>query len=510
MPEEPVSLPTRLMEVVQIIAGKLQNELLLFGIGITTLVIILLLLGERVPSRMIPIAYLLIVLNVVFAVLGFMKATGRKSSAPHGGRAISAVMFPHSNGVDFKTLAQNRILRAKRVVLIGTGLNILAEPTFVRTLMKHAASTDGYYLEIYMADPRSPSIETRLIEEELGPERPEVGDRGILSRLYSLLQNWRELSCPRQIKIRMFTNYPTFALLMMDKDYFVYPYGMSKLGDFSPVLHFSADDPASKGVTDFFERQYEFLSGHALEADLVFAIRNKQPIEARRLHAFAVYFVPPPDSSLYSFGSGVLGYDVRKQLPGDSKWQNEVGNAGNFGFHLTICDALYFASDAHAETAIEHVKYVAERLRPFDLEKLHVRREFPDRQSVSIGADDSSGCLELLHHELVERVNRRALGSNYSLGLTKTARDVDSGRTQLMIDRYQAPYIMARYHPHFTLLTGVPADRQVSVAGELELALGKAVRDRRIRVDKLALMTKPAGADRWIIEKEINLGEKIR
>ena len=507
MIQEPSSLPNRLVQIVQSVVGKLQHQLLLFGIAVNVFVVVLLLLGKNVRSELIPLAYVLVFLNIVFAVL----AIGRPQSSPlapgpPGSQPIKGIIFRESNGADFKRFAQDRILNARRVVLMGTGLNILADPPFVRTLMRHAASMEAYHLEIYMADPKSPSIETRLIEEEMGAERPEVGERGILSRLYNLLQNWKELNCPRQIKIRMFTHYPTFALLMIDKEYFVYPYGISKLGDFSPVFQFFADEPGSRWITDFLERQYEFLSRHALDADKVFAIRNKEPVAVDGLRAFAVYFVPPPDSRLYDFGTAILGYDLRKQLKAASKWQSEIGEAGNFGFHLTVCDALYFASDAHVETVIEHVKYVTERLGPFDLEKLRVRKEFPDRNSISIVLDDPSGCLELLHHELVERVNRRALGSNYSLGLTRTARDVDFARAELMIDRYQAPYIMARYQPHFTLLTNVSTDRQASIAAELDLALSNAVRDRKIRIDKLALMTKPAGKDRWIIEKEVSLG----
>ena len=509
MAQEPTSLPNRLVQVVQTVVGKLQNELLLFGIAVTVLVIILMLMGKRVPPGLVPLAYVLVLLNIGLAILGVLRSPALRTSAFPSEGKITLRIFPHSNGIDFKRFAQDRILSAKKVVLIGTGLNILAEPVFVETLMKHAASPGGYYLEIYMADPRSPAIETRLIEEELGAERPEVGDRGIISRFYNLLQNWKKLNCPRQIKIRMFTHYPTFALLMIDTEYFVYPYGLSKLGDFSPVLQFSANDPASRAVTDFLEQQYSFLSRHALDAESVFAIRNKEPVKVDELRAFAVYFIPPLDSRLYSFGTAVLGYDIRKGSKEDSKWRQEVGEAEGFGFHLTICDALYFASEAHAETAIEHVKYVIERLRPFDLEKLRVRREFPDRSSISVAVDDPSGSLELLHYELVHRVNRRALGSNYSLGITKPARDADFERAELMIDTYQAPYILGRYHPHFTLLTQVPAERQASVAGELDSALGNAVRDRRIRVDKVALATKLPGKDRWIIEKEIHLGEKI-
>lgn len=238
----------------------------------------------------------------------------------------------------------------------------------------------------------------------------------------------------------------------------------------------------------------------------VLAARGPNGINVSKLYPLAVYIVPPKGSAFYEFGTQVLGYDVRdgKLLP--SPWQEYVGNARDFGFHLTVCDVLYFCSEAHAKMAKAAVEFVASGFKPFEITNLRLKVQFPGPLSLAIVGDDLSGSLEALHSELVHHVYRRAVASNYSLKLASLDRDPHIERARLMIERYKAPYILQRYYPHFTLLNYLPKEKQPEVYKALENHFANLVPERTLRVEKLALMIRPAADAPWKIEREIRLG----
>ena len=152
------------------------------------------------------------------------------------------------------------------------------------------------------------------------------------------------------------------------------------------------------------------------------------------------------------------------------------------------------------------IAFLAEQFRPFEVTELQIASDFPDAHSLAIVMKDPSGRLEALHCELVHRVYRRAIASNYSLGLAKVARDRDTKRARLMIELYRAPYILQRYQPHFTLLTQVPDGERAQVAEELESAFSENVERRTVRIERLAIMVRPSPGAPWEIEREVKLG----
>jgi hypothetical protein len=359
-------------------------------------------------------------------------------------------------------------------------------------------------LEIYLADPESPAVQVRLIEEELGDARPSVGRSGLRHRLEALLEEAGRLGSPPTLSIRLFGHYPGFALLIADQHYFVYPYGYATLGNFSPVIRFSKDDPDDRDVIEFLDRQYEQIQRSSTDAAFVADVRAGRKGRAELL-PFALYFVPQERSSLYGFGSSVLGYDVRTRAVRGG-WPQGVGAAVEFGFHLTCCDVLYFVNRRDLELAIEEVAFVARDLQPFELDGLALRAGFPDPRCISIEAQDPSGTLEALHCELVHRVYRLAGASNYTLEPLEPTRTSAVLRASLMTKRFKAPYILKAYQPHFTLLADLDPSGQDAALQALSAEFARLVRERWITVDRLAVMERPAGASHWTIAREIPLG----
>jgi len=415
-------------------------------------------------------------------------------------------IFAQSDSAEFRTTVEQLMRKARRIVLIGTGLNILQRDTFAMEVMGKAKEGDCR-LEVYLADPTSPAVQNRLIEEESGKIKPPVGQAGLLQRLATFLRMWSDHEEPDTAIIKLFTHYPTFALIIIDDEYFVYPYGYATLGNFSPVLWFSKKNKADQAIVDFLDAHYQLEKAAAVDAAdvLNYRVQRHGPAPLERLQAFALYFIPPGKSSFYRFGSDVLGYDIRDRQPTLSPWQEEVGQARDFGFHLTICDALYFLNAAELRSIWEEVEYIATQLKPFSLTGFRLEPGFPTPNSVAVTLDDPSGSLELLHHELVHRVCRRAIESNYTLGLAKAREGAVSKRGELMLKWYKAPYVLQKFRPHFTLLTNLSLDTREEAIAKMTGAFESQVGERELRVERLAIMGQREPGKPWRIEKEVDL-----
>ena len=406
----------------------------------------------------------------------------------------------------FFAYLRERIPQVERVVMIGSGLAALGHPTVATRLIQHGAAGKGR-VEIYMADPWSPAVETRMIEEELGSVKPPDGRSGLESRLQTLLKLWQDAGRPEMISIKVFTQYPTFALMIIGEDYFVYPYSYATLGNFSPVIRFSRTLPEHREIIEFLENHYARVKADALDAEQVLNARLWSFPDVDKLRALALFMIPSEDSELYRFGSDVIGYDVRRQQIGSSRWPDEVGVAATYGFHLTVCDALYFLSESEIQKVISEVEYVSSGFRVITLDALTPRHRFPSDRAIALSALEDSGQLEALHCELVHRVYRRAIASDYTTGLARADRDKLDRRAAFMMKRYNAPYVLTCFQPHFTLLSNVPSGRQDECMAELSRSFEACVRNRAVRIGRLAVMTKRADHldGRWTILKEIPL-----
>lgn len=410
-------------------------------------------------------------------------------------------VFATSNCPEFHLCAEDLIRKAeRRVIFVGTGLNLLQSETLAYDVIRRGAS-DSRETMILLANPASPGVQARLIEEELGSPPPGVGRPGIYQRVDALLRTWMREGSPASVSIRLFNHCPAFALIIIDDDYFLYPYGYKTLGNFSPVISFSKD--ADPEAAKFLDDQYELIRDDSIDAQAALRLRGGGPAPAAEsLVPMAIYFVPPADSALYQFGSQVLGCDVRQQGTTSSPWADRIGTARDYGFHLTVGDALYYSTEAAARTAAAEVEFLCKEFDSFNLTNLRLEKNMPAVGSISIVAEDPTGSLEALHAEMVARVYRRAAASNYTLGRAEADRDQDVERTRLMIDRYRAPYVLARYRPHFTLLT---ASRDVDAdLTDLQRLWEQLRCPSVVRVERLAIMERmDSGA--WAIKREVEV-----
>ncbi len=392
----------------------------------------------------------------------------------------------------FANVALQLVGSAKSVKLVGTGLCILSQDPIRKALFERARS-QKCQVEIYLGNPNSPNLQTRLIEEETGDWLPSVGYIGLMKRAENLLREWQQYGSPPEISLFMFDHYPTMAIIIIDDHYFIYPYGYATLGNFSPVLYYSRNDDAFGAMIRFLDHQVEMIRQNSAPMDLVartFPHAEKKLAIEDAIPA-AVFFIPACESELYKFGAQILGYDVYQETS-----FREIGGtllateAHRCGFHMTLCDVLYFLTEADIRWILEEVKFVAASFNSFYIKGFSLEKNYPDKGAISIRIEDSSGTLEALHHELVHRLYRRSVGSNFTFHASNRAKGPFSPRDRLMIEKYKAPFILNSFRPHFTLMTNVPPEEIDAQFEKLQSEIDHQQIPQEIEVNALALMVK--------------------
>ncbi|MBD3344047.1 MAG: DUF1045 domain-containing protein [Chitinivibrionales bacterium] len=496
--------------IVSSATNRIVDQKLLFIIVVTGLLEILLLSGVDVPLRLLPIAYALPIIALIAIIL---KASDLERKAYIEDLGI--------NESETHVKIVPILEKSKKIRLLGTGLCIIQNPNLLQKIMKKTRE-ENVTLEILLANPFSHDVKSRLIEEEMGEEKPHVGRQGIINIINMVLMERDAQGNKENVTLRLFSNYPTFAIMVLDDHYYFYPYAYKKLGNYSHIFHFVEESRNCTPLIKFIESQYTRIYNDSLDlagvgsfdATIHRRLQKKQAADNDKWYAYALYYIPDENSRIYTFGSTIVGYDIRSKIHTNSVYKNYTGAAKYYGFHLTICDALYFKNQAWLDRAIKETEFLAEEFMPFDLTNVRLLESFPNQTAVSIGCTDESGGLEALHHELVSKVYRTASGSNYTRDKALLDRTAPSDRTNLMLTYYNAPYILKQFRPHFTLLSNVPDEKQHEMKLMLENDFSNARVEQRLHVDKLAIMTcgRPeiaSDAPQWKIVKEIQLGKRL-
>ncbi len=405
------------------------------------------------------------------------------SIPPRARMDVVSDYIPISGRSDFHEVARDLINKAeRRIILIGTGLNLLQIPWVLEHVLQMVIKKTNLSLEIHLADPDAPSVEARLIEEQAGKDIIYCGKSGLKNMIQDLVARWNRLNQPTNIKLFAIKHYPTYALFVIDDTYFFYPYGFSRLGNYSPVFRFEKGDSNHVNAIEFFDDHVDRVRDHSTPLQ---EIAEFKPFTDRKgLHPFAVYFVPGESDPINKFARSVW-----------AQYANFVGNATDYGFHLTVADALYFRNRGELNHARAQARFLAADISPFDLTNLKVQVG-PKERAITIGVEDPTGQLEILHCEMVQKIYRRATASVYTFDVANI--EINTERSNTMLQRYKAPYVLSKYKPHFTLLTDVPKEDAERIAEELNQELESLPTDRKVHLDHLSLMTQDPN-NKWIV-----------
>lgn len=490
---------------------KHKNTFYIISIVVTSITLGAAVTWLITPTKIEPFISLLTAAISLLALVGAFWY-GHKNKLSMAGLNVTEIesendiIFEHSARPSFHEELIQLIKSSNNVELIGMGLNFLQDYS-TNEVMSHFARNPNKSLKIFIANPHSLDVERRLIEEELSNPQPGLGKKGIIKKIDSLLLKWKGLNCPGSIKIRLFNNYLTFSLYVFDDVYFFYPYAFSKIGEYSPVFKFSKKQAKHKEVIDFLDIQRSNIENASINALDIVSIKETKHSHSELL-PLAIFYIPSNDSHFFDFGSKILGYDVRGKKSLKSYFEElEIGNAKAYGFHMTICDVLFFQNYRQLNEVEKELEYLLKDFSPFTLENLEIVENFPNDKTISITCKEPSGELYALHHELVSRIYRKSSGSNYSFGRALLDRPgIPVEKAQFYMKKYKAPYVLDAFTPHFTLMNNIKNNKHKVYLEKIRTLYQESIKEEKVIVDKLAIMKYDPNNSFWYIHKEIKIG----
>jgi hypothetical protein len=445
----------------------------------------------------------IVLISVSFAT-GYETGRRKRIPMPNG---IVVRTYPRSQHHEFFSDVEQLVHVASKITLIATGLNMLWEKNILDLLIERAQSHSAQ-VTVCMGNPQSPQVLDRLIEEEMKEHRPATGRAFIQRNIQSLVERLVLAGNPSTFRVLLFDHYPTFAILVFDDKIFIYPYAYQVLGNTSPIFQ----------IRDTGTQEAEFFKAH-VERVLTDAVPALDTVKVRRNPAFysaawksaAVFLIPEEDTNLYRTGSSILGYDIWRQsdvaVPrGSADLRSYVGEAANFGFHVTLADALYFSNDAEIERIKAELRMLTEEFAPLWLTSFDLVDQFQDPNAIVLRVADESGELEAIHHELVTRMYSLAISSTFKAGKTRKRIPPSDARARLMVNRYGAPYILKEFNPHFTLCSAMPEDEmeRAEVVRQLESCVESGMGEP-CEIGELVLVVRDTEERRWKVLESFRL-----
>ena len=432
--------------------------------------------------------------------------TGRRQRAavPEG---VVVRTYPRSQHHEFFSDVEQLVRVASKITLIATGLNMLSEENILDLLIERAQSRKAQ-VTVCLGNSKSPHVLDRLIEEQMDQNRPSTGRIFTERNVQSLIERLALAGNPNTFRVLLFEHCPTFAILIFDDKIFIYPYAYQVLGNTSPI--FQIRDTGTPEV-EFFKEHAQRVLNDAIPALDVMRVKQDPKFYSARWRSAAVFLIPEDDTNLYRTGSSILGYDIWRQCEvpvpmGSADLRPYVGDAANFGFHLTLADALYFSNDAEIERIKAELRMLTEDFAPIWLTSFDLADRFQDPNAAVLRVSDESGAMEAIHHELVARMYSVAISSTFKAGRTRRRIPPHDTRARLMVSRYGAPYILKEFNPHFTLCSAMPEDEKerTEVVRQLESYVQSGV-GGACEVGELVLVVRDNEEERWKVLERFRL-----
>lgn len=206
---------------------------------------------------------------------------------------------------------------------------------------------------------------------------------------------------------------------------------------------------------------------------------------------YAIYFVPAPDSDLYRFGAGILGYDAFNgdDLPfaggivdAAPDWHDLTRDPRKYGFHATLKAPFALAPGNSEADLIAACEDFCSSPRELPVIQPVVR---PIGDFIAIVPDQPSAALSRLAQDCVESFDRfRA-----PLTAADRARRNPERLTQRQVDhldRWGYPYVGDDFRFHMTLSGRIVAERRDAIIAMLRDRFG-ALDHPALTIDRVAV-----------------------
>ncbi|WP_020177503.1 DUF1045 domain-containing protein [Methylopila sp. M107] len=187
---------------------------------------------------------------------------------------------------------------------------------------------------------------------------------------------------------------------------------------------------------------------------------------------YAIYYAPPPESPLWTFGSAVLGYDAATAEPrpplapegiSTADWTAITAQPRRYGFHGTLKAPFRLAEGASEDDLVRAGHVFARKLRGFELPPLEIG---PVATFAALKPLGRSEPLEAMAAKCVEAFEPfRAAPTP-----TEVARRLEAPLTERQmtyLERWGYPYVFEDFRFHMTLTGSLPEDRLATVVSGL-------------------------------------------
>ena len=191
---------------------------------------------------------------------------------------------------------------------------------------------------------------------------------------------------------------------------------------------------------------------------------------------YAVYFAPPPDHPLTTFGKTWLGWDaVAGQACGktptddlsEEQWRRFTAAPRRYGFHGTLKPPMRLVEGESRETLTTAMASLAGRTAPFPLGRLKLARL--GRFMALIPEDPPTDLSRTAGNCVMELDRFRAPPSDAELARRRKA-DL-TPRQEQYLTRWGYPYVLEEFRFHLTVSSGL---------GDPELELLRPVLERML------------------------------
>ena len=231
---------------------------------------------------------------------------------------------------------------------------------------------------------------------------------------------------------------------------------------------------------------------------------------------YAIYFVPPPSSRLYRYGSAILGFDSytgnNVAFPesfggGAVNWNELTATPRRYGFHATLKAPFFLAPSCTEQQLVNALQsfaglgHAAHGFKP----TLHEIEDF-----IAVVPQEAESSLNALAASCTTIFD----AYRAPMAPQERARRLASGLSQSQIqnlDRWGYPFVLAEFRFHMTLTGAVPQRRKQAVLAALRDGLHHMKVEPSITIERLALM-KQETADapfRVLDEAVLNVGAGV-
>jgi len=212
---------------------------------------------------------------------------------------------------------------------------------------------------------------------------------------------------------------------------------------------------------------------------------------------YAIYFMPPPQSSLWAFGCRAIGYDAYSRrscaLPAhpaydDPRAREWVREPARYGFHATLKAPFELRAGTSEDDLLSAARAFAATHQAVAVDRLVVST-VSDR-FLALTEDQPNPALAALADDCVRAFEPFRAPLNAADLLRRLERPM-SDRRRANLDRWGYHLVFEDFRFHMTLTGAVEADTLPRLAAALA-ALYLAVDSRPLAVDGIAIFRQPS------------------